>query len=70
MEEALERLDKYLDDAFLAGLAEVRIIHGKGTGAVRGAVHEALHNHPLVSGFRLAEPSAGGAGVTLVTVAR
>jgi DNA mismatch repair protein MutS2 len=70
VEEALERLDKYLDDAFLAGLAEVRIIHGKGTGAVRGAVHEALHNHPLVSGFRLAEPSAGGAGVTLVTVAR
>ena len=66
VEEALERLDKFLDDAFMAGYPEVRVIHGKGTGAVRRAVHEALGKHPLVGEFRVAEPSAGGVGATLV----
>jgi len=70
VEEALERLDKYLDDAFLAGLPQVRIVHGKGTGALMRAVHEALAKHPLVQNYRFAEPAAGGAGVTLVALER
>ena len=50
--EALEELDKYLDDALLAGLSTARIIHGKGTGALREAVRRYLEGHPRVSGFR------------------
>jgi len=64
--EALSRLAKYLDDALLAGASRVRIIHGKGTGALREAVHDFLHQHRYVSSFHLADPSAGGAGATEV----
>ncbi len=66
VEEALARLDKYLDDALLAGLPRVRIVHGKGTGTLRKAVADFLERHPAVKEFRLAGMGEGGAGVTVV----
>lgn len=65
-DEALERVDKYLDDALLAGLGRVRIIHGKGTGALREAIRRYLVGHPSAAGFRLGEPGEGGDGVTVI----
>ncbi|MGH7375522.1 MAG: endonuclease MutS2 [Candidatus Rokuibacteriota bacterium] len=69
-EEARDLLEKYLDDAFLAGLASVRIIHGKGTGALRRAVEEVLSAHPLVADHRPGAPSEGGSGATVATLTR
>ncbi len=66
--DALDETDKYLDDAFLAGLSTVRIIHGKGTGALRGAIQEFLCEHPLVVDFREAPLNQGGAGVTTISL--
>jgi DNA mismatch repair protein MutS2 len=66
VDEALYRLEKYLDEACLAGLPRVHIIHGKGTGAVRQAVHRYLTDHPRVKNFRLGEHGEGGLGVTVV----
>ncbi|HEY8496863.1 MAG TPA: endonuclease MutS2 [Limnochordales bacterium] len=66
VEEATGALDKYLDDAVLAGLSTVRIVHGKGTGTLRRVIHELLRSDPRVKGWRLAEPQAGGHGVTVV----
>ena len=68
VDEALARLDKYLDDAVLAGAAQVRIIHGKGTGTLRRAVHEFLRHHPYVESFRLGAPNEGGAGATVAVL--
>jgi DNA mismatch repair protein MutS2 len=65
VEEIRDRLDKYLDDAFLAALPFVRIVHGKGTGALRQAVREQLRTHPLVQSYRQGEDSEGGSGVTV-----
>jgi DNA mismatch repair protein MutS2 len=65
-DEALATLDKWLDDALLAGLAEGRVIHGKGTGALRQAVTELLSQRPYVVGFRLGGSGEGGDGVTVV----
>jgi len=65
-EEALSKTDKYLDDAALAGLESVSIVHGKGTGALRDAVTELLSDHPHVASFRLGIESEGGSGVTVV----
>jgi DNA mismatch repair protein MutS2 len=65
VEEALEQLDGYLDDAFLAGLPWVRIIHGHGTGALRTAVREMLRQHPQVARSRSGEQGEGGNGVTI-----
>jgi DNA mismatch repair protein MutS2 len=62
-------LDKYLDDAFLAGLPFVRIIHGKGTGALREAVQKQLHSHPLVRSYRAGEQGEGGSGATVAYLA-
>jgi len=65
-DEAIVELDKYLDDAYLAGMQSVRIIHGKGTGTLRKVVHEHLKNHPAVKAFRLGEQEEGGWGATVV----
>jgi DNA mismatch repair protein MutS2 len=66
VDEAAARLDKYLDDVYLAGLPSVRIIHGKGTGALRRYVRKALEHHPLVAEFRPGDRHEGGDGVTVV----
>jgi len=68
-EEALEQFETYLDSAFRAGLPFVRIIHGKGTGALRAAIREALNGHPLVRKFESAAPNEGGEGVTIALLA-
>lgn len=70
VEEALGRADKYLDDVFLAGLTKCRIIHGKGTGALRSAIRNMLDNHNLVRTHYTAPPSDGGDGVTVVELVR
>ncbi len=69
VDEALFRLDRYLNDAFLAGLPTVRVIHGKGTGTLRQAVREELKSHPLVISFRRAGLEEGGDGATIVELA-
>ena len=66
VDEALLKLDKYLNDAFVAGFYQVRVIHGKGTGTLRQMVKEYLATHPLVKSFRLAGYGEGGSGVTIV----
>jgi DNA mismatch repair protein MutS2 len=66
VEEGLALLDKYLDDAFLSSLARVRIIHGKGTGALRAAVKDYLRSHPFVKDFQDGAPNEGGSGVSVV----
>jgi len=66
VDEALWRLDQYLYDAFMAGLSSVRIVHGKGTGKLRRAVHESLAKHPLVKSYRLGDYGEGDYGVTIV----
>ena len=66
VDEALPRLDHYLNAAFMAGLPSVRIVHGKGTGVLRQVVHEVLAKHPLVKSFRLGDYGEGEAGVTIV----
>lgn len=67
VDEALPVLDKYLDDAYLAHLPSVRVVHGKGTGALRSAVHNHLKRLKYVQEFRLGEYGEGDAGVTIVT---
>ncbi len=67
VDEALASLDKYLDDAYLAHLPSVRVVHGKGTGALRKAVHSYLRRLKYVDSFRLGEFGEGDAGVTIVT---
>jgi len=69
IDDALWRLDQYLNDAFMAGLSSVRIVHGKATGKLRHAVHESLARHPLVKSYRLADYGEGDYGVTLVELA-
>jgi len=66
VDQALPLVDKFLDDALLSGLPFVRIIHGKGTGALREAIHTHLPIHHKNVEFTMAEPSQGGAGVTVV----
>ncbi len=66
VEQALYELEKYLDQAVIAGHARVRIVHGKGTGAVRQAVHQRLRESALVKSFRLGESGEGDTGVTVV----
>jgi DNA mismatch repair protein MutS2 len=65
-EEALPRLDKYLNDAYLAGLPQARIIHGKGTGALRRVVRDFVASHPLVASHRPGDRYEGGEGATIV----
>jgi DNA mismatch repair protein MutS2 len=67
-DEARDLVEQYLDDAFLAGLPAVRLVHGKGTGALRKAVRTLLATHPHVASFRDGEPSEGGAGATVAAL--
>jgi DNA mismatch repair protein MutS2 len=66
-EDAVAALDKYLDDAYMAHLGSVRVVHGKGTGTLRQAVHQYLKSVPYVKSFKLGEFGEGDAGVTIVT---
>lgn len=68
VDEALATVDKLLDDAVLAGMHAVEVIHGKGTGALRAAVAEFLRDHPQVDQFRSGLPEEGGVGVTVVSL--
>ena len=66
VDDALLKLDKYLNDAFMAGLYQIRVIHGKGTGTLRQVIREQLAKHPLVKSYRAGDYGEGGAGVTMV----
>lgn len=66
--EGLAEMDKYLDDAIIAGLREVRIIHGKGTGVLREAITEHLKKHRFVKSYRLGDFNEGGTGVTVASL--
>ncbi len=66
VDEAIAELDKYLDDALLSHLNSVRVVHGKGTGALRKGIHEYLRRQKHVKSYRLAEYGEGDAGVTIV----
>jgi DNA mismatch repair protein MutS2 len=68
VEEALEELESYLNDAAMSGISAVRIVHGKGTGALRSAVRQQLSHHPLVKSYVSAQPQEGGDGVTIVNL--
>jgi DNA mismatch repair protein MutS2 len=59
-------VEEYIDAAYMAQLPFVRIIHGKGTGALRRAIRERLHNHPLIERYAGGEEKEGGDGVTVV----
>jgi DNA mismatch repair protein MutS2 len=69
VDEAILALDKYLDEAALGGLPFVTVIHGKGTGTLRRALHDFLKHHPHVASFRLGGDGEGGSGATIVTLA-
>ena len=66
VDEGIQRLEKYLDDAMIAGLSSVRVVHGKGTGALRKGIHEYLRRQKFVKSYHLAEFGEGDAGVTIV----
>jgi DNA mismatch repair protein MutS2 len=68
VDEALERVDKFLDEASLAQLSQVRIVHGTGTGALRNAIIEMLRDHPQVERFESPQQSEGGRGVTIAVL--
>ncbi len=68
VDEALCRLDQYINDAFMAGLPSVRIVHGKGMGKLRQAVHDLLARHPLVTSYRLGDYGEGDYGVTVAEI--
>jgi len=69
LDEALPRVERFLDEGFRAGVPRLRVVHGKGTGRMRQAVRELLAKHPLVKGFEFASPQEGGEGVTVVEMA-
>ncbi len=66
VDEALKRLETYVDAAYMSGLPFARIIHGKGTGALKKAVRERVEHHPLISKVTEATPQEGGGGVTII----
>ncbi|MDQ2715297.1 MAG: Smr/MutS family protein, partial [Chloroflexota bacterium] len=66
VEQALEELETYLNDATMSGIASVRIVHGKGTGALRAAIREQLAHHPLVKSYTSPPAAEGGDGVTVI----
>ncbi len=66
VDEAIPELERFLNDGCLFGIKQLRIVHGKGEGILKRAVHDYLRDHPLVASFRLADEREGGSGVTLV----
>jgi DNA mismatch repair protein MutS2 len=66
VDEALGRVDRFLDEALLADGRLLRVIHGHGTGQLRRAIGDYLHQHPLVARCQPAPPEQGGSGVTVV----
>ncbi len=68
VDEAVKKLEPFLNHASLDGIGEVRIVHGKGTGALMRGIREYLDSHPLVESFRDGEPFEGGSGVTVVRI--
>lgn len=64
--EAIDAVDRYIDQTALDDLNEIRILHGKGTGALSSAIQEFLQTHPLVKSSHFAEQQDGGTGVTIV----
>jgi DNA mismatch repair protein MutS2 len=68
VDEAVSRTDKFLDEAFLAQLPQVRIVHGSGTGALRKAITELLKNHPHVARSEAPPQNEGGRGVTIAVL--
>ncbi len=70
VEEATDRLDKFLDDAALANKARIRIIHGHGTGALRKGIGEFLASHPLVEKHSFEAEEHGGNAITIVELQR
>ena len=69
-EEAILALDKYIDQALVANLGRIRIIHGRHGGVLRTAVHEYLKTHPAVKEFHIADYHEGGIGVTIATIGK
>ena len=65
----MPQIEKFLDEGFRAGLARLRVVHGKGTGKMRNAVRDLLRTHPLVKGYEFAPQPEGGEGVTVVEMA-
>ena len=65
-DEALRNFDKYLDDAMLSGLDQAKIIHGKGTGALRNGINDYLKNNKMIDSYRPGNEKEGGYGVTIV----
>jgi DNA mismatch repair protein MutS2 len=68
VDEFLTQLDRVVDQALLAGMKEIRVIHGKGTGALRRAVSEFCREHPAVGTWRIADQWEGGTGATVITL--
>ena len=68
VDDALAELDKYLDDAYMAHLRSVRIVHGKGSGTLRRAVQEHLGRVPYIRSYKQAEYGEGDSGVTVATL--
>lgn len=68
VDEAINELEKYLDDAYLANLPQIRIVHGKGSGSLRTGIHAYLKNHPHIKSFKLASFGEGDTGVTIVEI--
>ena len=68
LDEALPEVDKYLDDAYMAGLSQVSIIHGRGTGALKNGLRDMFRKHRDVESFTSASYDGGGEGVTIVTL--
>ncbi len=65
VDQAMDRLEKFLDESLLTDQRTLRLIHGFGTGRLKEAISEFLHRHPLVSSVRTASPEEGGGGVTI-----